>query len=187
MSGIYLAAISQEELFIGLIYYDYLNWITRANSFNAACVIVSCKTEGNITVSFLAINFINFNRLSRTHYCAMMCSRSKQLTALLTHSNRIFGAFIMKVLALATISALVAFSTIASANDVASTAAQANPTTEQYNAHKGLDIAKVKSIKNEQDPEKVEGLINSTMIYVDGSGHEHSLEYQILGNGHQNG
>jgi hypothetical protein len=93
----------------------------------------------------------------------------------------------MKVLALVSISALVAFSTIASANDVASTAVQANPTTEQNNAHKGLDIAKVKSIKNEQDPEKVEGLINSTMIYVDGSGHEHSLEYQILGNGHQNG
>lgn len=90
----------------------------------------------------------------------------------------------MKVLVLA---ALVAFSAVASANDMESTAARPKPTTEQYNAHKGLDVAKVKSITNEQDPQQVEGPINSTMIYVDSSGQEHSLQYQILGYGQQNG
>lgn len=90
----------------------------------------------------------------------------------------------MKVLALA---ALLAFSAVASANEVESTAAQPKPTTEQYNAHKGLDVAKVISITNDQDPQQVDGPVNSTMIYVDSSGQEHTLQYQILGYGHQNG
>lgn len=90
----------------------------------------------------------------------------------------------MKVFAFAT---LLAFSALASANDTAATADQPKPTTEQYNSHKGLDIAKVKSVKTDQDPQKVDGPVKSTMIYVDGSGHEHSLEYKTMGYGRQNG
>lgn len=96
----------------------------------------------------------------------------------------------MKYLAFAALSMVSVF---ASANDLsstaASTAASAQPSAqvEQYNRHKGLDVAKLISIKNSQDPEKVDGPVNSKMVYVDGSGVTHSLDYTIMGYGRQNG
>ncbi|MFK3974266.1 DUF2790 domain-containing protein [Pseudomonas sp. NPDC087358] len=92
----------------------------------------------------------------------------------------------MKYLAFAALSMVSVF---ASANDLSSTAASAQPSAqvEQYNRHKGLDVAKLISIKNSQDPEKVDGPVNSKMVYVDGSGVTHSLDYTIMGYGRQNG
>ncbi|HXR00004.1 MAG TPA: DUF2790 domain-containing protein [Pseudomonas sp.] len=92
----------------------------------------------------------------------------------------------MKYLAFAALSMVSVF---ASANDLSSTAASAQPSSqvEQYNRHKGLDVAKLISIKNSQDPEKVDGPVNSKMVYVDGSGVTHSLDYTIMGYGRQNG
>jgi hypothetical protein len=92
----------------------------------------------------------------------------------------------MKYIAFA---ALSVFSVFASANELADTAAGAQPLTqvEQYNRHKGLDIAKVTSTQNAQDPQDVDGLVTSRMVYVDSSGVTHNLEYTIMGYGRQNG
>jgi hypothetical protein len=81
------------------------------------------------------------------------------------------------------------FSVFASANELADTSTGAQPLTqvEQYNRHKGLDIAKVTSIQNAEDPEEVDGLVTSKMVYVDSLGVTHSLEYTIMGYGRQNG
>ena len=92
----------------------------------------------------------------------------------------------MKYLAFAALSMVSVF---ASANEVASTSVSAQPLSqvEQYNRHKGIDVAKVTSVKTAQDPEKVDGLVKSTMVYVDGSGVSHTLEYTTMGYGRQNG
>lgn len=92
----------------------------------------------------------------------------------------------MKYLAFASLSL---FSLFASANELADTSASAQPVSqvEQYNRHKGLDVAKVTSVKTAQDPEKFDGLVKTQMTYVDSSGATHSLEYTIMGYGRQNG
>jgi len=90
----------------------------------------------------------------------------------------------MKVLAFAALSLVSVF---AAASELP--AAQHAPLTqvEQYNQHKGLDIAKVISTKTAQDPQKVDGPVQSTMVYVDHAGVTHSLDYTIMGYGRQNG
>jgi hypothetical protein len=90
----------------------------------------------------------------------------------------------MKVLAFAALSLVSVF---AAAGELPS--AQHAPLTqaEQYNQHKGLDIAKVISTKTAQDPQKVDGPVQSTMVYVDHAGVTHSLDYTIMGYGRQNG
>jgi len=95
----------------------------------------------------------------------------------------------MKYLAFA---ALSFFSVFASANELADNTAASNsarPLTqvEQYNRHKGLDVAKVSSVTTAQDPEKVDGLVKSSMVYVDSQGATHTLEYTTMGYGRQNG
>jgi D-serine deaminase-like pyridoxal phosphate-dependent protein len=92
----------------------------------------------------------------------------------------------MKTLAFAALSVLTV---MASANVLADEQSSAQPLTqvEQYNRHKGIDVARVTSVKTAQDPEKVDGLVKSTMTYVDGSGVTHSLEYTTMGYGRQNG
>jgi hypothetical protein len=92
----------------------------------------------------------------------------------------------MKYLAFAALSMVSVF---ASANELSATDASAQPSSqvEQYNRHKGIDVAKVISISNAQDPEKVDGLVNSKMVYVDGAGVTRSLDYTIQGYGRQNG
>lgn len=57
----------------------------------------------------------------------------------------------------------------------------------QYDRHNGLDVAKVISIKPAQDPEQVNGLIDSKMVYLDSAGVTHTLNYTIQGYGQQNG
>ena len=85
--------------------------------------------------------------------------------------------------------ALSLFSVFASANELADTSASAKPLTqvEQYNQHKGLDVAKVTSVSNSQDPEKFDGLVKTQLTYVDSTGAKHSLEYTTMGYGRQNG
>lgn len=92
----------------------------------------------------------------------------------------------MKTLAFAALSVFAAF---ASANVLADTqtGAQSLTQVEQYNRHKGIEVAKVTSVTTAQDPEKVDGLVKSTMVYIDGSGVSHSLEYTTMGYGRQNG
>ncbi|WP_110950711.1 DUF2790 domain-containing protein [Pseudomonas bohemica] len=90
----------------------------------------------------------------------------------------------MKYLAFA---ALSLFSVFASANELADASASAPSQVEQYNRHKGLDVAKVTSVKSAQDPEKVDGLVKTDMTYVDSAGVTHNLEYTTMGYGRQNG
>jgi hypothetical protein len=92
----------------------------------------------------------------------------------------------MKTVAFA---ALSLFSVFASANELTDTSASAKPLTqvEQYNQHKGLDVAKVTSVSNSQDPEKFDGLVKTQLTYVDSTGATHSLEYTTMGYGRQNG
>ncbi|NUT77405.1 DUF2790 domain-containing protein [Pseudomonas sp. C1C7] len=54
-------------------------------------------------------------------------------------------------------------------------------------ARKGLDIAKVISIKPAQDPATTSGIIDSKMVYLDSAGVTRTLDYTILGNAQQNG
>jgi len=92
----------------------------------------------------------------------------------------------MKYLAFA---ALSLFSVFASANELSNAQATGGSLTqtEQYNRHKGLDVAKVTSIKTAQDPEKVDGLVKTDMTYIDSKGVTHNLEYTTMGYGRQNG
>jgi len=85
--------------------------------------------------------------------------------------------------------ALSFFSVFASASELSATSASAQPLTqvEQYNRHKGIDVAKVISVKTAQDPEKVDGLVKTQMTYVDSVGVKHDLEYTTQGYGRQNG
>ena len=85
--------------------------------------------------------------------------------------------------------ALSFFSVFASANELSATSASAQPLTqvEQYNRHKGIDVAKVISVKTAQDPEKFDGLVKTQMTYVDSVGVKHDLEYTTQGYGRQNG
>lgn len=85
--------------------------------------------------------------------------------------------------------ALSMFSVFASANELSNTQASAQPVsqTEQYNRHKGLDVAKVTSVKTAQDPEKFDGLVKTDLTYVDSNGVTHNLEYTTMGYGRQNG
>jgi hypothetical protein len=85
--------------------------------------------------------------------------------------------------------ALSMVSVMASANDVVSTSsdAQHSAQVQQYNQHKGLDVAKVVSVTNAQDPQKTDGLVKTTMVYLDGAGVSHNLEYTTMGYGRQNG
>jgi hypothetical protein len=75
--------------------------------------------------------------------------------------------------------ALSFFSVFASAGELTQ--------AEKYNQHKGLDIAKVSSVTTAQDPEKVDGLVKSSMVYVDSNGATHTLDYTTIGYGRQNG
>lgn len=43
------------------------------------------------------------------------------------------------------------------------------------------------STSTSETSQKATGLVKSTMIYVDGSGHQHSLEYTAPGDSRQNG
>ena len=63
------------------------------------------------------------------------------------------------------------------------TSASAKPLTqvEQYNQHKGLDVAKVTSVSNSQDPEKFDGLVKTQLTYVDSTGATHNFEYTTTG------
>ncbi|MCS3467777.1 hypothetical protein M2401_001502 [Pseudomonas sp. JUb42] len=81
------------------------------------------------------------------------------------------------------------FSVFASANELTDTSASAKPLTqvEQYNQHKGLDVAKVTSVSNSQDPEKFDGLVKTQLTYVDSTGATHNFEYTTMGYGRQNG
>ncbi|MFJ3485504.1 DUF2790 domain-containing protein [Pseudomonas sp. NPDC090202] len=92
----------------------------------------------------------------------------------------------MKYLAFAALSFASIYATASQAADV-DAAAKPLSHVEQYNQHKGLDIAKVISVKSAQDPEKTDGPVRNTMVYVDGSGVTHSLEYTTQGYGRQNG
>jgi hypothetical protein len=85
--------------------------------------------------------------------------------------------------------ALSLFSVFASASELSSASTSAQPLTqvEQYNRHKGLDIAKVVSVKTAQDPEKTDGLVKNFMTYIDSAGVTHKLEYTTEGYGRQNG
>lgn len=92
----------------------------------------------------------------------------------------------MKYLAFA---ALSLFSVFASANELSTTQASAQPLsqTEQYNRHKGLDVAKVTSVTTAHDPEKFDGLVKTDLTYIDSKGVTHNLEYTTMGYGRQNG
>lgn len=92
----------------------------------------------------------------------------------------------MKTVAFA---ALSLFSVFASANELADTSSSAQPLSQvqQYNQHKGLDVAKVTSVSNSQDPEKFDGLVKTQLTYVDSTGATHNLEYTTMGYGRQNG
>ncbi|WP_282372670.1 DUF2790 domain-containing protein [Pseudomonas sp. PS02290] len=90
----------------------------------------------------------------------------------------------MKVLAFAALSLVSVF---AAAGELPATSQQHSVQVEQYNRHKGIDVAKVISIKNAQDPQRVDGPVQSTMVYVDHAGVTHSLDYTIMGYGRQNG
>ncbi|WP_433765468.1 DUF2790 domain-containing protein [Pseudomonas putida] len=70
---------------------------------------------------------------------------------------------------------------------LASVFASAQESAQASSNQKGLDIARVISIKSAQDPEKVNGVINSQMVYLDSTGVTRTLDYTILGNGQQNG
>lgn len=85
--------------------------------------------------------------------------------------------------------ALSLFSVFASANELSNTQVSAQPVsqTEQYNRHKGLDVAKVTSVKTAQDPEKFDGLVKTDLTYIDSNGVTHNLEYTTMGYGRQNG
>jgi uncharacterized protein YdeI (BOF family) len=92
----------------------------------------------------------------------------------------------MKTLAFAVLS-LVSVFAMADENVSNVSGSQAMTQTEKYNQHKGLDIAKVISSSTAQDPQNVDGPVKAQMVYVDGSGVRHSLDYTILGYGRQNG
>jgi hypothetical protein len=81
----------------------------------------------------------------------------------------------------------VLFAALSLASVFACAQESASSQTERYNEHKGLDVAKVISIKRAQDPTKVDGLVSSTMVYVDSAGTKHTLDYTILGTGLQSG
>jgi len=100
-----------------------------------------------------------------------MDSRSKRTAALLNEDSTDFWRTKMKYVAFA---ALSLFSVFASANELSTD-------------HKGLDVAKVVSVKTAQDPEKVDGLVKTQMTYVDSAGVSHNLEYTTQGYGRQNG
>jgi hypothetical protein len=90
----------------------------------------------------------------------------------------------MKVLAFAALSLVSVF---AAAGERPATSQHYSTQVEQYNRHKGIDVAEVISIKNAQDPQKVDGPVQSTMVYVDHAGVTHTLDYTIMGYGRQNG
>ncbi|MEQ7922757.1 DUF2790 domain-containing protein [Xanthomonas sp. WHRI 1810A] len=92
----------------------------------------------------------------------------------------------MKALVFAALSMVSVF---AMADDNVSSASAAQPMTQtqKYNQHKGLDIAKVVSTKTAQDPQNVDGLVKTQMVYLDSAGVSHSLDYTTQGYGRQNG
>ena len=92
----------------------------------------------------------------------------------------------MKTLAFAVLSMVSVFA-MADDNMTPASAAQGVTQTQKYNQHKGLDIAKVVSSTTAQDPQNVDGPVKAKMVYLDGAGVSHSLDYTILGYGRQNG
>jgi hypothetical protein len=92
----------------------------------------------------------------------------------------------MKVLAF---SILVAFSALASAQDEPPVSEAPSPSEPAIisDSRAGGEIYKVESVTTEQDPQNVDGLVKSTMLYMDRSGRTHCLVYQIMGYGGQNG
>ena len=100
-----------------------------------------------------------------------MDSRSKRTAALLNEDSTDFWRTKMKYVAFA---APPLFSVFASANELST-----DP--------KGLDVAKVVSVKTAQDPAYVDGRVKTKPIYVDSAGVSHNLEYTTQGYGRQNG
>ena len=92
----------------------------------------------------------------------------------------------MKILAFAALS-LVSVFAMADENVTPVSANQGVSQTQKYNQHKGLDIDHVVSSSTAQDPQNVDGPVKAQLVYVDGSGVSHSLNYTIIGYGRQNG
>ena len=66
-------------------------------------------------------------------------------------------------------------------------AASGSADGQKNGADRALDIYKVTSVTTKQDPEKVDGLVKSTMVYQDRAGQTHTLEYRTMGYGRQGG
>lgn len=92
----------------------------------------------------------------------------------------------MKVIAFAALSMVSVF---ASAKEASEDAVGVQPQNqiEQAGGASLKDAARVTSVKHSQDPEKADGLVKTTLTYVDGNGVSHSVEYTIMGYGRQNG
>lgn len=78
--------------------------------------------------------------------------------------------------------ALLAFSTLAAADDVK--VAPQQPAVEHYTYATDLDIATVISVTPIADVCEV---VPAQMIYEDHQGQRHILEYRVMGNGCSNG
>jgi uncharacterized protein YdeI (BOF family) len=92
----------------------------------------------------------------------------------------------MKALVFAALSMVSVFA-MADGNVNNANTSQTMTQTQKYNQHKGLDIAKVVSTKTAQDPQNVDGLVKTQMVYLDSAGVSHSLDYTVQGYGRQNG
>jgi len=66
-------------------------------------------------------------------------------------------------------------------------AASGSADGQRSGADRALDIYKVTSVTTRQDPEKVDGLVKSRMVYQDRAGQIHTLEYTTMGYGRQGG
>ena len=55
------------------------------------------------------------------------------------------------------------------------------PSVEQYSYSSDLDIAKV--INTDRAPDDVCGVVPVQMTYLDHQGHEHVIQYSVVGNG----
>ena len=81
--------------------------------------------------------------------------------------------------------ALMTVSAFASAGDNVTNVTA--PKVEQYAYSEHLDIDKVISMTTADDTDRVCGLVEARMVYVDHKGVTHDLEYTIEADGCQNG
>jgi len=81
--------------------------------------------------------------------------------------------------------ALMTVSAFASADDNVTNVTA--PEVEQYAYSEHLDIDKVISMTTADDTDRVCGLVEARMVYVDHKGVTHDLEYTIEAYGCQNG